>query len=140
MDEAGYHEREGDFGDLVAIYREEIAAVAAPGGAYVQVDGTAVPCHFDARFRADVVSLIGRAPALADIEIQDPGNLDELVGGYRDPRTHGLLREIRAVLDAYGWTDIQPTCEFILDYEDEEEDTPGKVSKEEETLALPLAR
>ena len=35
----------------------------------------------------------------------------------------------RAVLDAYGWTDIQPTCEFILDYEDEEDDTPGKVSK-----------
>ncbi len=35
----------------------------------------------------------------------------------------------RAVLDAYGWTDIQPTCEFILDYEDEEDDTPGKPSK-----------
>ena len=37
------------------------------------------------------------------------------------------LRELhasmdRAVLDAYGWTDIQPTCEFILDYEDEEDD------------------
>lgn len=27
----------------------------------------------------------------------------------------------RAVLDAYGWTDIQPTCEFLLDYEEEEE-------------------
>src|SRR5207302_7415493 len=26
----------------------------------------------------------------------------------------------RAVLDAYGWTDLQPTCEFLLDYEDEE--------------------
>jgi len=35
----------------------------------------------------------------------------------------------RAVLDAYGWTDIQPTCEFILDYEDEEDDEPGKASK-----------
>ena len=23
----------------------------------------------------------------------------------------------RAVLDAYGWTDIRPTCEFLLDYE-----------------------
>jgi hypothetical protein len=37
------------------------------------------------------------------------------------------LRELhnamdRAVLDAYGWTDIQPRCEFILDYEDEEGD------------------
>lgn len=34
-----------------------------------------------------------------------------------------------AVLDAYGWTDIQPTCEFILDYEDQEDDEPGKASK-----------
>jgi methylase of polypeptide subunit release factors len=37
------------------------------------------------------------------------------------------LRELHAamdsaVLDAYGWTDIQPTCEFLLDYEEPEED------------------
>jgi hypothetical protein len=31
----------------------------------------------------------------------------------------------RAVLDAYGWTDIQPTCEFILDYEEEEDADAG---------------
>src|SRR2546423_15351828 len=41
------------------------------------------------------------------------------------------LRELhaamdRAVLDAYGWTDLQPTCEFLLDYEeDEDEDETG---------------
>ena len=35
----------------------------------------------------------------------------------------------RAVLDAYGWTDIQPRCEFILDYEDEDDDTPGQPSR-----------
>jgi hypothetical protein len=28
----------------------------------------------------------------------------------------------RAVLDAYGWTDVEPSCEFILDYEDMEGD------------------
>ena len=28
----------------------------------------------------------------------------------------------RAVLDAYGWTDIRPTWEFLLDYEEEEDD------------------
>jgi len=44
------------------------------------------------------------------------------------------LRELhaamdRAVLDAYGWTDIQPTCEFILDYEDVQDGEPGKASK-----------
>jgi hypothetical protein len=37
----------------------------------------------------------------------------------------------RAVLDAYGWTDLQPTCEFLLDYEeDEDEDaTPARRKK-----------
>ena len=52
-------------------------------------------------FRADVVNLIGRDPALPDAALSDPGNLNEFVGAYRDPRTHDLLREIRAVLDAY---------------------------------------
>lgn len=52
-------------------------------------------------FRADVVNLIGRDPALPDAVLTDPGNLNEFVGGYRDPRTHDLLREIRAVLDSY---------------------------------------
>ncbi len=42
----------------------------------------------------------------------------------RDPRiTH--LRALhdamdRAVLDAYGWTDLQPSCAFIAEYEEEE--------------------
>ena len=40
------------------------------------------------------------------------------------------LRELhaamdRAVLDAYGWTDLKPTCEFLLDYEDEEDQEPA---------------
>ena len=28
----------------------------------------------------------------------------------------------RAVLEAYGWTDIHAQCEFLLDYEDEEDE------------------
>jgi len=28
----------------------------------------------------------------------------------------------RAVLDAYGWTDIPTCCEFLLDYQEEEEE------------------
>lgn len=46
------------------------------------------------------------------------------------------LRELhaamdRAVLDAYGWTDLKPTCEFILDYEDDDDDegTGGRKKK-----------
>jgi len=35
----------------------------------------------------------------------------------------------RAVLDAYGWSDIRPTCEFILDFEDQEADATDKPTK-----------
>ena len=42
----------------------------------------------------------------------------------------------RAVLDAYGWTDIPIDCEFLLDYEIEEEG----VGQQEEAVPLPLAR
>ncbi len=35
----------------------------------------------------------------------------------------------RAVLDAYGWTDIQPKCEFLLDWEDPEEDDAEETGK-----------
>lgn len=52
-------------------------------------------------FRADVVNLIGRDPALPDVELADSGNLNEFVGRYRDPRTHDLLREIRKVIASY---------------------------------------
>jgi hypothetical protein len=31
----------------------------------------------------------------------------------------------RAVLDAYGWSDLQPTCTFLLDYEEEDDDDVG---------------
>jgi hypothetical protein len=35
----------------------------------------------------------------------------------------------RAMLNAYGWTDLNPTCEFLLDYEDEEDDDDENPSK-----------
>jgi hypothetical protein len=31
----------------------------------------------------------------------------------------------RAVLDAYGWTDLVPACEFLLDYEEDEDEDNG---------------
>src|SRR5262249_20625931 len=67
------------------------------------------------------------------------------------------LRELhaamdRAALDAYGWTDLKPACELLLDYEEEEEDeeaTTGRRRKKpwryrwpddfrDEALARPL--
>jgi hypothetical protein len=45
------------------------------------------------------------------------------------------LRELhaamdRAVLDAYGWTDLKPACEFLLDYEDDEDQEPATSNQE----------
>ena len=58
----------------------------------------------------------------------------------RDPRSW-RLRELhaamdRAVLDAYGWDDISTDCEFLLDYEIDEESWGTK----KKALPLPLAR
>jgi hypothetical protein len=35
----------------------------------------------------------------------------------------------RAVLDAYGWDDLQPRCEFLLEYEASEEEGGGRKKK-----------
>ncbi len=35
----------------------------------------------------------------------------------------------RAVLDAYGWSDISTDCTFLLDYEEEEEESTGRQKK-----------
>jgi hypothetical protein len=44
----------------------------------------------------------------------------------------------RAVLDAYGWSDLRPTCEFLLDYEDEEdEDEEGETGSTGRTRKKP---
>jgi hypothetical protein len=57
--------------------------------------------------------------------------LTEIYSRFHDPyeKTSDILhlREVhaamdRAALDAYGWTDIHPTCEFLLDYEEEEDE------------------
>ena len=50
------------------------------------------------------------------------------------------LRELhaamdRAVLDAYGWRDIPTDCDFLLDYEIDEEEW----GKKKKALALPLS-
>ena len=51
----------------------------------------------------------------------------------RDPRI-ARLRELhaemdRVVLDAYGWADIATTCEFLLDYEVDEEEWSSRRKK-----------
>ena len=37
----------------------------------------------------------------------------------------------RAVLDAYGWTDLKPTCEFLLDYEEDEDEDEARAGRKQ---------
>jgi hypothetical protein len=48
----------------------------------------------------------------------DPDELDPEICKLR--ALHDAMD--RAVLDAYGWTDLRPSCEFLLDYEEAEDE------------------
>jgi hypothetical protein len=67
----------------------------------------------------------------AQLMVTNNEGLTKTYNRFHDPNETSpeiaKLRELhaamdRAVLDAYGWNDLQPTCEFLLDYEEEEED------------------
>ncbi len=51
-----YKDREAFFADLVKIYQDEVADLAAEGCTYLQVDDTAMPCNCDDKARHDVVA------------------------------------------------------------------------------------
>ncbi len=51
-----YKDREAFFADLVKIYRQEIADLAAEGCTYLQLDDTALPCNCDPHAREDVAA------------------------------------------------------------------------------------
>ena len=66
----------------------------------------------------------------AELMVRNDEGLTRTYNRFHDPNETApdilKLRELhaamdRAVLDAYGWTDIQPVCEFLLDYEEEED-------------------
>lgn len=70
----------------------------------------------------------------AALMIENDEGLTKTYNRFHDPDEKSpeirKLRELhaamdRAVLDAYGWTDIDPTCEFLLDYEEEEDEEGG---------------
>ena len=67
----------------------------------------------------------------ADLMARNEQGLTAIYNRFHDPdeaspdilELRGLHDQMdRAVLDAYGWTDIQPTCEFLLDYEEDEDE------------------
>lgn len=68
----------------------------------------------------------------AQIMVANNEGLTKTYHRFHDPdeRDAGILklRELhaamdRAVLDAYGWTDVSTDCDFFLDYEDEEDES-----------------
>jgi hypothetical protein len=76
----------------------------------------------------------------AALMVQNNEGLTKTYNRFHDPNERSpdilRLRELhaamdRAVLDAYGWTDLTPTCAFLLDYEDEEgeEEATGRQRK-----------
>jgi hypothetical protein len=65
----------------------------------------------------------------AAVMVKNNEGLTKTYNRFHDPNETSpdikRLRELhaimdRAVLDAYGWTDLKPTCDFLLDYEEEE--------------------
>ncbi len=71
----------------------------------------------------------------ANLMIRNDEGLTKTYNRFHDPYENdpqvATLRELhaamdRAVLDAYGWTDIPTDCEFLLDYEIDEEEWGNK--------------
>ena len=81
----------------------------------------------------------------AALMVRNNEGLTKTYNRFHDPYEHDpdieRLRELhadmdRAVLAAYGWDDVPTECEFLLDYEIDEEEW----GNEEEAVPLPLAR
>lgn len=69
------------------------------------------------------------------LQVSRSAGLTDVYNWFHDPVEHSAdviqLREMhnaldRAVLDAYGWTDIPIDCEFLLDYESDDDDPSSR--------------
>ena len=90
----------------------------------------------------------------ASVMLLNNDGLTKIYNRFHDPNeTSSAIMELRklhadmdrAVLDAYGWADIETVCEFILDYEDEEDEDsrrrrPWRYRWPDETRDKVLAR
>jgi len=76
-------------------------------------------------FRADLMVRHNQGLTTTYNRFHDPDELDPDILKLR--QLHAECD--RAVLDAYGWTDIAIDCEFLLDYEDEDPEGTSKRKK-----------
>jgi hypothetical protein len=89
---------------------------------------------------SDKLELSGQAyfSHRARLMVENDEGLTKTYNRFHDPdeRDPGILRlrglheaMDRAVLDAYGWTDIPTECEFLLDYEVEDDEAGSRRKK-----------
>jgi hypothetical protein len=76
-------------------------------------------------FRADVMARINEGLTQTYNRFHDPRESDSDILHLRE------LQDAmdRAVLDAYGWAGPMPLCEFLLDYEDDEDEEASSRKK-----------
>ncbi len=86
-DAAAYGDVESFFADLAGIYREEIAALAAAGCRYVQLDEVALALLCDPAIRRRIEDAGERADRLVDLYIE---SLNEAVAGAPADVTFGV--------------------------------------------------
>jgi hypothetical protein len=74
----------------------------------------------------------------ADLMVQNDEGLTKTYNRFHDPEERsnaiGELRRLhdamdRAVLDAYGWSDLRPTCDFELEWKDDEDEPNGRARR-----------
>lgn len=74
----------------------------------------------------------------AQLMVETNEGLTKLYNRFNSPNEDApaiaRLRELhdemdRAVLNAYGWNEIQPSCEFFVEFEDEDEDDEAASNK-----------
>ena len=70
------------------------------------------------RFRADLMVRNNEGLTKTYNRFHDPNEHDPEIARFRE--LHAAMD--RAVLDAYGWSDILTDCKFLLDYEIDEDE------------------
>jgi hypothetical protein len=84
------------------------------------IEGLGRECY---EYRAELMQRGSEGLTRTYNRLHDPLEDDESIIRLRE--LHDRID--RAILDAYGWTDVQPKCEFIPEFDDEEdEDENGR--------------
>ncbi|MBL8217532.1 MAG: hypothetical protein JNK87_42825, partial [Bryobacterales bacterium] len=76
-------------------------------------------------YREELMQAMGTGLTKIYNRFHDPNQRDERISVLRVLHD----RMDRAVLDAYGWQDIQPVCDFYPEFDEEEDEAEGRARK-----------